>query len=69
MIDNIYTLNYLVERELASGKRIVATFVDLRTAFDSVDRGGFGKEEESKMVVEGKGDRESEGSELPGLQV
>lgn len=43
VIDNIYTLNYVVERELAKGKRIVATFVDLRAAFDSVDRGGFGK--------------------------
>lgn len=43
VIDNIYTLNYVVERKLAKGKRM-ATFVNLRTVFDSVDKGSFGKE-------------------------
>lgn len=48
MIDNIYTLNYVVEKELASGKRIVATFVDLRAAFDLVDRGVLGRRKRVK---------------------
>lgn len=48
VIDNIYTLNYVVERKLAKGKRIVATFVDLRTAFDSVDRGVLGRSLEER---------------------
>lgn len=37
VIDNIYTLNYVVEREITKRNKIV-TFVDLKTAFDSVDR-------------------------------
>jgi len=39
VIDNTYVMNYLVKRELARGRKVVATFVDLKTAFDSVDRG------------------------------
>jgi len=50
VIDNIYTLNYVVERELARGNRIVATFVDLRTAFDSVDRWVLGRSLEERGV-------------------
>jgi len=50
VIDNIYTLNYVVERELARGNRIVATFVDLRAAFDSVDRGVLGRSLEERGV-------------------
>lgn len=47
-MDNIHTLNYVVERKLAKGKRIVATFVDLRAAFDSVDRGVLGRSLEER---------------------
>lgn len=39
-IDNIYVFNYLVNRQLGRKKgKLVAFFVDLKAAFDSVDRG------------------------------
>jgi len=53
MIDNIYVLNYLVERQLKRGGKVVATFVDLKTAFDSVDRGILEKSLEKRGVSEG----------------
>lgn len=37
-IDNIYVLNYLINRQLGRGRRMVALFVDLKTAFDMIDR-------------------------------
>ena len=38
--DNIYVLNYLVNRQIRKVKgKVVAFFIDLRAAFDSVDRG------------------------------
>lgn len=38
-MDNVYIVNYLINRQLSrnSGK-LVALFVDLKAAFDSVDR-------------------------------
>ncbi|EZA53582.1 hypothetical protein X777_06938 [Ooceraea biroi] len=39
-IDNIYVLNYLINRQISKKKaRIVIMFLDLKAAFDSVDRG------------------------------
>lgn len=39
-IDNIYVLNYLVNRQVGKkGRKMVVMFVDLKAAFDSVDRG------------------------------
>jgi len=39
-IDQIYTLNYLVNRQLGKEKgSLVALFIDLKAAFDSLDRG------------------------------
>lgn len=39
-IDNIYVLNYLVNKKLGTRKgKVIAMFVDLKAAFDSVDRG------------------------------
>lgn len=38
VMDNIYTMNYLVGRKLERGKKVVAALVDLKAAFDSVDR-------------------------------
>lgn len=39
-IDNIFVLKYLVDRCIGrKGGRLVALFVDLKAAFDSVDRG------------------------------
>lgn len=37
-MDNIYVINYLIGRQLRKGKRLVAHFVDLKTAFDMIDR-------------------------------
>jgi len=38
-IDNIYALNYLINRQIRKKKgNITAMFVDLKAAFDSVDR-------------------------------
>jgi len=43
-IDNIYVLNYLVNRQINKKKgKLVAFFVDLRAAFDTVDREVLGK--------------------------
>lgn len=39
IIDNIYCINYLVEREVGRGEKIIAALVDLlKAAFDSVNR-------------------------------
>lgn len=43
VIDNIYILNYVVERKIVRGNKIVATFVDLKEMFDSVNRGNIRK--------------------------
>jgi len=38
-IDNFYVLNYLINRQITrKGGKMIALFVDLKTAFDSVDR-------------------------------
>ena len=38
-IDNIYVLNYLINRQLGrKGKNMVVVFIDMKAAFDSVDR-------------------------------
>lgn len=39
-VDNIYVLNYMVSKQIGRvGGRLVALFIDLKVAFDSVDRG------------------------------
>jgi len=39
-IDNIFTLNYFINRQIGrKGAKLIAVFVDLKAAFDSVDRG------------------------------
>lgn len=39
-IDNIYVLNYLMNRQLNKGKgKMIAFFVDLRATFDSDGQG------------------------------
>lgn len=38
-LDNIYTLNYLINRQLTKkGGKMVALFVNLKAAFDSANR-------------------------------
>lgn len=50
VINNIYTLNYLMEKEMARKEKIVAIFIDLKAAFDSVDRRVLGKSLEERGV-------------------
>jgi len=38
-MDNIFVVNYLINRQLGKRKKAVALFVNLKAAFDSVDRG------------------------------
>jgi len=38
-MDNIYVVNYLINKQLGKRKKAVALFVDLKAAFDSMDRG------------------------------
>jgi len=39
-IDNIFTLNYFINRQIGrKGGKLIAVFVDLKATFDSVDRG------------------------------
>ncbi|KAL6421061.1 hypothetical protein ACFW04_013585 [Cataglyphis niger] len=37
-MDNIFILNYLVNRQLSKKGKLIAFFIDLKAAFDSVDR-------------------------------
>lgn len=38
IMDNIYVVNYIINNQLGRGKKAVALFVDMKAAFDSVDR-------------------------------
>lgn len=38
-MDQIYALNYIINRQLGRDKGTIALFIDLKAAFDSVDRG------------------------------
>jgi len=48
VIDNIYTLNYIVGREIEKGRKVVVALVDLKAAFDSVDRRILGRRRKRK---------------------
>ena len=37
-VDNIFILNHIIQREKCKGERVYAMFVDLKAAFDNVDR-------------------------------
>lgn len=53
-IDNIYVLNYLINRQMnRRGRRMVILFVDLKAAFDSVDREVLGRTMREREVREG----------------
>jgi len=51
-MDNIYVLNYLVNR-LGKGKKVVALFVALRATFDTIDRKVLCKTMEERGIREG----------------
>ena len=38
-IDNIYVLNYMVGKEIEKEKKVIAAMIDLKAAFDWVNRG------------------------------
>lgn len=51
--DNIYVLNYVVHREMQrEGGEVWALFVDIKSAFDSVDRGVLWRALEERGVSE-----------------
>lgn len=53
-IDNVYVLNYLINRQVSKpGGKMVALFVDLRAAFDCVDRGILAKVMRDRGIREG----------------
>jgi len=59
-IDNIYVLNYLANRHISKEKgKLVAISVDLRAAFDMVDREVLGKatRERSKGRIDKRDER------------
>lgn len=52
VMDNVYALNYVINRKISKpGGKLIAFFVDWRSAFDIVDRG---------MLVEAMRERERE---------
>jgi len=51
--DNIYVLYYLIDRQLGKGKKVVALFMDLRTAFDTIDRKVLFQAIEERGIREG----------------
>ncbi|XP_039312991.1 uncharacterized protein LOC120359478 [Solenopsis invicta] len=60
-LDNIYILNYLVNRQIERKERkMMAVFVDLRAAVDSVDRGILLKAMRERGVREGLVERVAE---------
>lgn len=50
-IDNIYVLNYIINRQLERrGRKMVTMFIDLKAGFDSIDRGVLIKAMEERGV-------------------
>ena len=53
-IENIYTLNYLINRQIGrKERRLVVLFVDMKAAFDSVAREVSAKAMTNRGVKEG----------------
>jgi len=53
-IDNIYAINYLINRQIERRReKMVALFVDLKAAFDSVDREVLIKAMKGRGIREG----------------
>ncbi|XP_011881271.1 PREDICTED: uncharacterized protein LOC105569421 [Vollenhovia emeryi] len=53
-IDSIYVMNYLISRQIKKkGRKLVALFVDLKAAYDSVDRGLLIEAMRKKGIREG----------------
>lgn len=53
-IDNIYVLNYMINKQIEKkGGRLIAVFVDLKAAFNSVDRRVLMETMRKREVTEG----------------
>ncbi|XP_011883686.1 PREDICTED: RNA-directed DNA polymerase from mobile element jockey-like, partial [Vollenhovia emeryi] len=53
-IDSVYVLNYLINRQLKrKGRKLIALFVDMKAAYDSVDRGILIEAMKKKGIREG----------------
>lgn len=67
-MDNIYVFNYLVQRQIVEPKRrLVSLFVDLKAAFNSVDREILIRALRERRVRDGReGRRSCEGIEEQG---
>jgi len=52
-MDNVYVINYLINRQLGKGKKVVAMFIDFKAAFDSVDRKVLGEAMRGRGIEEG----------------
>ncbi|XP_043276027.1 uncharacterized protein [Venturia canescens] len=53
-MDNVYVLNYLINREITERRgKVVLLFVDLKAAFDSVDRAKLVESMRKRVVREG----------------
>lgn len=59
-MDQIYSLNYLINRQLGRDKRMIALFIDLKAAFDSINRRVFVGVMRQRGVREGLVDRVEE---------
>jgi len=63
-IDNIFILNYFINRQIGKKRgKLIAVFVDLRAAFDSMDRVILLKAMRERRVREGLVERVAEGNE------
>lgn len=60
-IDNVYIVNYLINRQIRKkGGKLVGLFVDLKAAFDSVERGELMRAMRESGVREGLVERVEE---------
>lgn len=54
IFDQVYILNYLINRQLREGiKKMTVVYIDLKAAFDSVDKEVLAKIMREKGVKEG----------------
>lgn len=52
-IDNVYVLNYLINRQIETKGKLILVFMDLRAAFNSVDRKQISETMRRRGVREG----------------
>lgn len=51
--NNVYVLNYLLNRQLRKGKKVITMFVDLKAAFNTMDKDVLGRAMREKGIREG----------------